>query len=508
MAASSSRSDWRSPASKAESGSSSRRKAGSGARARPRATRWRCPPEISWGRRCSRPPRPMRSITSATRRWTTARGRPRSPNPTLAATLRCGKSAYPWKTYPRPRRCGGTLIRAAVSKSTRPPTTMRPASGSRRPERHRRVSVFPAPEGPKSAATPSPADHPTRQERQHRHEHHGLPRLAGLHRGVDGQGQGLRLARDIAGQHDGGAEFSERPRESQHEAGQNTVPGQRQRHLEGRPPLRASQSEGGPLEIRIHRLDGRARRPHEEGQGHHGGGDHRRVPGERDTPARGLVERRAQHAAPAEEDDEVVARDGGGQHEREGHEHVDGRPAPEAPSREEIGERDAYRRIEQGGDDGHLDREPDRGELVGAHRTPGGGGEKPRHACASRLTRGSTMARSSSGRMVRTPITSDRTFPTWEAGAVSRPTLSARGPWRTAGRTAVGPGARRRDDYTRGQTTRRCWIQVRAQFTRNMRASRMRERAMATSKLPLPVSSTVAVVSTRVEFLMLPPTMS
>src|SRR6266545_6652944 len=82
--------------------------------------------------------------------------------------------------------------------------------------------------------------------------------------------------------------------------------------------------------------------------------------------------------------------------------------------------------------------------------------------------------------------------------AVSRPTLSARGPWRTA----VGPGARRRDDYTRGQGTSRCWIQVSAQFTRNMRASRMRESAMATSKLPLPVSSTVAVVSTRVELLM------
>jgi hypothetical protein len=55
-----------------------------------------------------------------------------------------------------------------------------------------------------------------------------------------------------------------------------------------------------------------------------------------DAPARRLVERRAQHAAPAEEDDEVVARDGGGKHEGERHEHVDGSPAPEAPAREEV----------------------------------------------------------------------------------------------------------------------------------------------------------------------------
>ena len=33
------------------------------------------------------------TITSATRRSTSARGRPRSPNPILAATLRCGNNA-------------------------------------------------------------------------------------------------------------------------------------------------------------------------------------------------------------------------------------------------------------------------------------------------------------------------------------------------------------------------------------------------------------------------------
>ena len=142
------------------------------------------------------------------------------------------------------------------------------------------------------------------------------------------------------------------------------------------------------LEVAVHGLDGRARRAHEERQGHHGGSDHRRVPGERDAPARRLVERRAQHAAPAEEDDEVVARDGGGKHEGERHEHVDGSPAPEAPAREEVCEGNADRRIERGGDDGHLDGEPDRRKMLGAHRTPDRGGKlaTARPGWSARLT--------------------------------------------------------------------------------------------------------------------------
>ena len=46
---------------------------------------------------------------------------------------------------------------------------------------------------------------------------------------------------------------------------------------------------------------------------------------------------------------------------------------------------------------------------------------------------------------------------------------------------------------------RRCWIQVSVQFTKKMMSSRISESAIATSKLPFPVSSTVAVVKTLVE---------
>lgn len=44
----------------------------------------------------------------------------------------------------------------------------------------------------------------------------------------------------------------------------------------------------------------------------------------------------------------------------------------------------------------------------------------------------------------------------------------------------------------------RCWKWVSIQVMRNVRARRIRLKAMATSKLPRRVSSTVAVVSTRV----------
>src|SRR5712691_9341250 len=60
----------------------------------------------------------------------------------------------------------------------------------------------------------------------------------------------------------------------------------------------------------------------------------------------------------------------------------------------------------------------------------------------------------------------------------------------------------------RSHRARRCWIHVSAQFTRKVIASRMTDSAIAISKLPLLVSSTVAVVSTRVDPLILPPTMS
>src|SRR5687767_11237286 len=117
---------------------------------------------------------------------------------------------------------------AALSKSTRSFTTMRPASGRLSPARQSSVAVLPAPEGPKSPVTRARACHDTssvkpgnrlltsmaiiarsvpqaddarqsdeeeddRAERDQR-ERVGLRHLVGLHVIVDGQGQRLRPA--------------------------------------------------------------------------------------------------------------------------------------------------------------------------------------------------------------------------------------------------------------------------------------------------------------------------
>src|SRR5580658_5619296 len=54
-----------------------------------------------------------------------------------------------------PRRCGGTQTFLLASKRTLPRRDMNPSGGWSRPASAARVSVLPAPEGPKSTSTPS-----------------------------------------------------------------------------------------------------------------------------------------------------------------------------------------------------------------------------------------------------------------------------------------------------------------------------------------------------------------
>ena len=72
-----------------------------------------------------------------------------------------GEERVALEDVPDPTRLGGSSTSLAESKSTRPSTTIRPASGRTRPARHWSVSVLPAPEGPKSTATPPSASQPT-----------------------------------------------------------------------------------------------------------------------------------------------------------------------------------------------------------------------------------------------------------------------------------------------------------------------------------------------------------
>src|SRR5688500_14392085 len=150
MSASSARIEARSSGSMFDHGSSSSTTEGRGASARASATRCCWPPESSCGKRCACCFRPTRRSSSGTR----ARRSPRrAPKPTFCSTLRCGKSAYSWKTIPIPRACAGT--NTPGPKTGRSSIAISPASGRSKPATSRSNVVLPQPLGP-SRATNSP----------------------------------------------------------------------------------------------------------------------------------------------------------------------------------------------------------------------------------------------------------------------------------------------------------------------------------------------------------------
>ena len=126
------------------------RPTGRGASARASATRCCWPPESSCGKRCAYCVRPTRRSSSGTRSRRSPR---RTPKPTFCSTLRCGKSAYSWKTIPIPRACAGT--KTPGPKTGRSSIAISPASGRSKPATSRSSVVLPQPLGP-SSATNSP----------------------------------------------------------------------------------------------------------------------------------------------------------------------------------------------------------------------------------------------------------------------------------------------------------------------------------------------------------------
>src|SRR5690606_33322941 len=140
--------------SSARKGSSISMIAGSAASALATPTLCLCPPESSAGKRsaiacgsCTR------SSSSRTRSAIRARGQPRSRGvtPMFSATVKCGKSPMPWKTWPirRRRPWGGTTSTGS------PATATLPASASIKRLIVFSVVVLPEPEAP-TIATNSP----------------------------------------------------------------------------------------------------------------------------------------------------------------------------------------------------------------------------------------------------------------------------------------------------------------------------------------------------------------
>ena len=91
----------------------------------------------------------------------------------------------------------------------------------------------------------------------------GLARLTGIHRGEDGQGQGLGLAGDVARQHQGGAEFPQGPGKTEAHPGHQARHGQGQDDLAQNSPLTGPQAAGHLGQGFIDLLQGR------QGGAHH-----------------------------------------------------------------------------------------------------------------------------------------------------------------------------------------------------------------------------------------------
>src|SRR3989304_3486298 len=177
----------------------------------------------------------------------------------------------------------------ALSKKPRPPPTIRPSAGRTSPASDWSVSVWPAPEGPKSATTFSPASQVTSSENpgsavlieresisrleaeprqpaetheEHRHARHcqerqriGLGHAVLLNVVVDGERQRLGEPRDAPRHHQRDAEVPQRAAEGEHRAGHHRAPGQRQTDGPEDAPLRAPERARGLLEPLIHRLE-------------------------------------------------------------------------------------------------------------------------------------------------------------------------------------------------------------------------------------------------------------
>ena len=133
--------------SSAAIGSSRRRTRGPRASARAIAARCRSPPDSCDGL--------TRARCSICNRRSNPSARP-PPKTTFCSTLRCGKSAYSWKTKPTDRSSGRRSMPLSESNQTSPEHVTRPRAGRARPAIARSTDVLPAPEGPTSATVSGP----------------------------------------------------------------------------------------------------------------------------------------------------------------------------------------------------------------------------------------------------------------------------------------------------------------------------------------------------------------
>src|SRR5450755_3828049 len=201
----------------------------------------------------------------------------------------------------------GTSMRAASSNSTSPSSAMRPRSGLSSPAIMLTTVVLPAPDGPNKTVAPvslanfavtakspsffststanisnpvesrmSAAGEPFRRDQGGKRNDHGDDHqrerggIAARHlrERVDRRRDGLRLARNVGDESDGGAEFTERTGKRQHHAGDDARQRQRQRDREKQPSAVSAQRRRGVLQPAVDRLDREPYRAHHQRKRH------------------------------------------------------------------------------------------------------------------------------------------------------------------------------------------------------------------------------------------------
>src|ERR1044072_756706 len=245
-----------------------------------------------------------------------------------------------------PRRCGGTFTLPFESKSRVLPLWMRPRSGVTSPATMLTTEVLPEPEGPNSAVTPPVASNfavivksPSRfststasilfpvearagaprepfgknqcDERDDDRDDDKPPgcrvRVGNLSVGIDRGRDGLCFARNVRDKRDRGAELAEGLGETQHHAGNDAGKRERQCHGGEHQKSVCAERPSRVLELRVDGLDREPDRPYQQGKAHHAAGQRRAGPAEREHDAEPISEKGADHAAPAEPDQQQIS---------------------------------------------------------------------------------------------------------------------------------------------------------------------------------------------------------
>ena len=150
--------------------------------------------------------------------------------------------------------------------------------------------------------------------------------------GVDGGGNGLRLAGNVRHEGDRRAELAHRLGEGQHHAGDDARHDERQSYHGEHPDRMSAERSRRILQLAVDGCDGQADRAHQQREAHDGAGERRAGPAEREHDAEMLRQEGADRAAPAETEQQEPADDDRRQNQGEMDENVKELPPPEAPA--------------------------------------------------------------------------------------------------------------------------------------------------------------------------------